>query len=234
MLLVCLAPLGAAAQQTAEQTGQAAQMNLNALATGIPAVLPHNSSEGLNGSPYLEPRWLMARLRTSASKPLAPVALKYDVLAQRLLMRPDAARTDSLQLDDQLVVGFELNAPATATAPARIRHFRRFTETADRQQQGEYVEVLHEGRYTLLKRYTKQFVPAKEPQAYSYGPRLDQIRDQNQYFLLRPDKTLVPLKLTLKTLQAAAPELALKTVPGATKASTDVEWAAVLAAAEKK
>ncbi|NVO30048.1 hypothetical protein [Hymenobacter lapidiphilus] len=234
MLLICLAPLGAAAQQTAEQAGQAAQMNLNALATGIPAVLPYNKSEGLQGSPYLEPRWLMARLRTSRNNQLAPVAIKYDVLAQRLLMRPDAARTDSLQLDDRSVVGFELDAPATASIPARTRYFRRFSEAADREQQSEYVEVLHEGRHTLLKRYAKKFVPAKEPQAYSYGPRLDQIRNENQYFLLRPDKTLVPLKLTLKMLQAAAPELALKTVSGASKASTDAEWAAVLAAAEKE
>ena len=139
-----------------------------------------------------------------------------------------------MQLNDQLVAGFELDEPATPLIPARIRVFRRFTEAPDSRQKADYVEVLHKGRYTLLKRYAKQLVIANSHKAYGSSQNYDEILDQNQYFLLRPDKTLVPLKLTLKMLQAAAPELALKTVPGVSKASTDAEWAAVLAAAEKE
>lgn len=217
-----------------QQSGTAAQANLDALVDGSPTMVPRGGAYGTKGSPYLDSRWLPARLELSSRVALAPVPLKFDVLDKRLLMKPVNRPADSLLLDDRLVVGFELDEPATAFLPARTRVFRRFTEAPDLRQQVEYVEVLHKGRYTLLKQYQKQLARATYQQAYNNGQRYDEIKDQNQYYLLKPDKTLVPLKLTLKMLQAAAPELALKTVPGASKASTEADWVAVLAAAENK
>ncbi|WP_019948526.1 hypothetical protein [Hymenobacter aerophilus] len=234
-LLAGLLPLSAAAQQSAaDQMGAAGQANLNSLVAGAPTVVPGGNSANTVGSPYLDKRWLPARLKMSNNLPLAPVPIKVDILNQRLLMRPLNKPTDSLQLNDQLVAGFELDEPATPLAPARTRIFRRFTESPNPRHQADYVEVLHKGRYTLLRRYIKQLNKADSHQAYGSSRNYDEILDSSQYFLLRPDKKLVPLKLTLKMLQAAAPELALKTVSGAETAKTDTDWAAVLATAEAR
>ena len=231
LLIASLSVSVARAQQPSlQQAGSAAQANLDALVSGSPTVLPRGEAYGAYGSPYLDDRWLPAHLHMRSKIVLAPVPLKFDVLNQQLLMKPLNRPNDSLQLDDRLVLGFTLDQPATPLEPARARLFRRFAEAPVPAQRAEYVEVLHEGKYTLLKRYSKKITKADYQQAYSSGQRYDEIENKNQYYLLRPDKTLVPLKLTLKMLQAAAPELAaaLKDTRAATRAQTDPEWGAVL------
>ena len=57
-------------------------------------MVPHGSSGSIVGSPYLDKRWLLARLRMSNNLPLAPVPIKVDILNQRLLMRPVNSPTD--------------------------------------------------------------------------------------------------------------------------------------------
>ncbi|GGG41529.1 hypothetical protein GCM10011378_17290 [Hymenobacter glacieicola] len=224
-----------AQQPSIEQTGAAAQANLNALVNGSPTVVPRGAVEVTKGSPYADKRWLPARLRMSNNVPLAPVPLKYDVLNQRLLMRPLSRPNDSLQLDDRLLASFELEEPAVGASGTRRRVFRRFTEAPVPTQRAEYVEVLHEGKHALLKRYAKVLHKADYQGAYSTDRRYDEIEDKPTYYLRRPDGSAVPVKLTLKALQSAAPALAasLKAAPGAATAKSEADWSAVLAAADK-
>ncbi|GAB3291105.1 hypothetical protein [Hymenobacter tenuis] len=226
----------ALAQQTAiEQTGAAAQANLNALVSGSPTVVPRGATEATKGSPYADGRWLPAKLRMTNNMPLASVPLKYDVLNQRLMMRPVNRPTDSLQLDDRLLAGFVLEEPAVGAGGVRQRTFRRFTEAPVATQRLEFVEVLHEGKYALLKRYVKVLRKADYQGAYSTDRRYDEIEDKPLYYLRRPDGTAVPVKLTLKGIQTAAPELAsaLKAAK-LDDAKTDAEWSAALAKADAK
>jgi hypothetical protein len=228
------------AQQTAvpasEQTGAAAQANINALGRGDAAIVRGPSSAGMIGTPYVDNRWLLARITLSSKVPLAPVPLKYDVLHHWLLMRPLNSTADSLQLDDRLVTYFELEEPVAGTTQSRRRVFRRFEEAPVAYQRTDYVEVLHENRYSLLKRYVKVLRKANNAGPYSKGDSYDTLEDKNVYFVRRPDATLVPTKLTLKALQTAAPELAttLKQSAAAQAAKTDAEWAAVFASLDPK
>ncbi|MBT2558468.1 hypothetical protein J7E24_11785 [Hymenobacter sp. ISL-91] len=217
-----------------KQDGVSGKDNVRALVDGNAVSLPRGESYGLKGSPYLDQRWLKTNVQLTNETKTESMLLKYDILEQRLLVRLPQSPNDSIRLNDASVVSFTMAVPGDYNQPAHQQHFRRFMEAPTLEQQLTYVEVVYEGKYTLLKRYSKLKRKANYQGPYSPDQRYDEINDQNQYYLLRPDKTLVLLKLTLKTLQAAAPELALKSVPGAGKASTDVEWAAVLAAAEKK
>ncbi|HEX8425576.1 hypothetical protein [Hymenobacter sp.] len=219
-----------------EQVGAAAQANLNSLVAGSPAVVRKPGTEGIIGSPYADKRWLPARITLSNKVPLAPVPLKYDVLNSRLLMRPINRPTDSLQLDDRLVVRFELEEPLAGTTTTRRRVFRRFEEAPIASQRLDYVEVLHEGRYSLLKRYAKVLRKANNTGAYNNSERYDELEDKSVYYLRRPNASLVPLKLNVKALQGAVPELAtaLKQSAAAQTAKTDAEWAAVLDAVDPK
>lgn len=228
------------AQQTAvpavEQTGAAAQANINALGRGDAAIVRAPSSYGTIGTPYLDNRWLLAKITVSSKLPLAPVPLKYDVLNRRLLMRPLKSTADSLQLDDRLVTHFELEDPIAGTTQSRRRVFRRFTEAPVASQRTDYVEVLHENHFSLLKRYVKALRKAGNTGAYSKSESYDTIEDKNVYFLRRPDAILVPIKLNMKSIQAAAPELttALKKSAAAQTAKTDADWAAVFGALDPK
>ncbi|TGE29098.1 hypothetical protein [Hymenobacter metallicola] len=168
--------------------------------------------------------------------PLAAVPLKYDVLNRRLLMRPVSRPNDSLQLDDKLVAGFEIEEPADGLSPARRRLFRRFSEAATPAQRADYVEVLHEGNYVLLKHYDKTLRKANFQGAYSSGQRYDEIEDKLTYYLRRPDGSLTPVKLVAKAMQTAAPALAatLKSTPDAEKAKTEADWVKLWATIDKK
>ncbi|MBO0356545.1 hypothetical protein J0X19_01180 [Hymenobacter sp. BT186] len=222
-------------QPAISQTGMAAQSNLDALVAGSPTVVPRGGSEGVIGSPYVDNRWLPAYITLSNKVPLAPIPLKYDVLNRRLLMRPITRPNDSLQLDDQRVVRFELEEPNTGLQGKKRRVFRRFEEAPEPRQRVSYVEVLHEGRYSLLKHYNKVLRKAN-PGPYNVEVRYDELEDKNTYYLRSPDATVMPIKLNNKALQAAAPGLAkaLKESAAAKTAKTDAEWVAVLEAIDSK
>ena len=232
LLALLLTGAGARAQSAATgQEGAAGISNLRDLTSGMPAVLPHGHSEGTVGSPYADARWLPAQLRLTNNLLLAPIALKYDVLEHRLLMRSPDRTTDSLQLDDARVTGFVLTEPASGLAPARLRQFRRFVE-APLARGTDYVEVLHAGRYTLLKHYAKILKVPGQPQAYSTGPRSDVIEDHLTYYLRTPEAELLPVKLSLRTLQESAPALAGALKSAAHNPKTEADWVAVLNAVD--
>ncbi|WP_375433644.1 hypothetical protein [uncultured Hymenobacter sp.] len=236
LLVGSVASAQSASPPPAEQTGAAARANIDALGRGDAAIIRKPTSAGVIGSPYVDNRWLLARLTLSTKLPLAPVPLKYDVLNQRLLMRPLNRAADSLQLDDRAVTRFELAEPVAGTTTTRQRVFRRFEEAPVPNQRTDYVEVLHEGRYALLKRYVKVLRKAGNTGAYNTGEQYDRVEDKNVYYLRRPDASLLPVKLNVKALQAAVPELAtaLKQSAAAQTAKTDVDWVAVLDAIDPK
>ena len=228
--LAALSLMLAAPAAFAQQTDPNAQSNLNALTMGAPTVLPRGTSDGVKGSPYADSRWRMAQLTLSNRLPLAPVPLKYDVLDQRLLMHKAAPSRDSLQLDDRLVQQFVLLNPSTSGLAARPRVFRRFAEAPEAADRGSYVEVLHQGKYTLLKRHRRTLKKANFQGAYSSDNHYDEIEDHSDYFLSAVGAPAQPVKLALKPLQQAAPALAeaLKSAAAAQRPRTDADWGLVL------
>ncbi|GAB3290618.1 hypothetical protein [Hymenobacter tenuis] len=189
-------------------------------------------TDGVEGSPYADKRWLQANLTMSSQVPLAPVPLKYDVLNQRLIMRKQGTSTDSIQLDDRLLLSFVLQEPATATSPARSRVFRRFTEAPVQQHRTQFVEVLHEGKYVLLKQHLKAVRKAPVRSGYGVDVQSAQVEDVSVYYVRRPNAEVVPVKLNMKSLTAAAPALA-PALKGA-KPATEADWVARLAQADPK
>ena len=238
-LLALTAPTHAQSNANALTTGAAGQENLNALVRGAPTVVPDTRYEGLRGSPYVVARWLPATITMTRSHVvLPPVALKYDVFRHRLLMRTPQ-KGDSLQLDENLVESFVLTdalLPNPATGRPAERYFRRFLEAPELQQKLEFVEVLHAGKYALLKRYVRKLEKADYQGAYNTDRRYDELTSKEEYYLRRPDGKLEAIKPTLKALQAAAPALApaLKAEAGKQKTSgkSDAELARLLDAVD--
>ena len=219
------------AQAAVRQSGLDMQTNITSLVKGLAASLPNGSAE-MKGSPYVISQWLPGHITLSNKLTLQPVLLKYDVLHQRLLMRPDAKKPDSLQLKDQTIAQFILDESATALRPARPRIFQRFADAPEARWRVAFVEVLHEGRYALLKHYVKVLHAADFKSAYGNN-QYDEVEDKQAYFLRRPDSSVVPVKLTLKSMLAAAPDLG-PVLKQADTAKTDMEWAAALNAADPR
>ena len=224
----------AQAQTDPNQMGASAQANLNTLTTNAPTVIPNPVGDGVKGSPYADDQWRLAQITLSNKLPLAPVPIKYDVLGQRLLMHKAAPSPDSLQLDDRLVQQFVLLNPTKAGAVARPRLFRRFAEAPTPGERADYVEVLHQGRYTLLKRHRRTLKKADFQGAYNSNNRYDEIQDHSEYFLAAADAPARPVKLSLKALEAAAPMLqaSLKQAAAGKPLRSDADWTLVLDVAD--
>ncbi len=235
--LVAALFLGSAAGAQAQSSGAVSpggadvQTNIQSLVAGRPASLPSGTAD-TKGSPYVLNRWLPGRVRLSNNVVLAAIPLKYDVLNRRILMRETLQSRDSLQLDDRQVVSFTLDEAATPLAPARVHLFQRFTDAPDAGYRSAYAEILHQGRYTLLKLHAKKFIPADYQTAYGNGRRDNEIEDRQLYFLRRPDASVVPVKLNLRALMAAAPDLAAKLAQASP--NTEADWSRVLGAADTK
>ncbi|MBJ6109611.1 hypothetical protein JAO73_11350 [Hymenobacter sp. BT523] len=219
------------AQRDYSKEGANDYANLSNLTNGAPHLLSRHPNTV--GSPYADNRWLTAHVTLANKQPLLPMLLKYDVLDRALVMRKEAPSPDSVELNDSKVASFVLEEPASALGPARRRLFRRFEEGPAARQR-DYVEVLHEGRYALLKHHLKQIKREGFGGMYSNGAPIDEIEDASVYYLRTPEGTLTPVKLTLKALQAAAPALAepLKTAAAAQKPRSEAGWGAVLDAAD--
>lgn len=235
LALLLISPVTFAQLAPTGLEGAVGQSNLLDFTRGLPAMLPNGTEGNIVGSPYVDRRWLSGRLEVPNARPLPPVALKYDVLHQRLLMRPMLSnRPDSLELDDYRVVGFVLVEPATPLGPGRERRFRRFEESPVPVQRNRYVEVLHQGRYAVLIYRYKTLIPADLQVAYSSGRRFPTIVDHTEYYLRSPEGQLRAIRLTAKALQQGAPELApslqasLRTrTPG-----SEADWGQVLDVAD--
>jgi len=225
-LLLLAGPLAQAQQANLEQAGAAGQANLDKLARGEAAPLYLGRTDGVEGSPYLDDRWLPAQLTTDNQVPLAPVPLRYDVLNHWLLML--SATHTPLHLNDRHVVGFVLQEPASATGPARQRRFRRFAEAPNPAYRSHYAEVLHEGRYVLLKHYLKTVRKAPVSSGYGTDTHAATLDDNTTYFLRLSAAETVPVKLTLKSMQGALPPLAGPLQSRAQAARTEADWVAIL------
>ena len=217
----------------AGQSGAEMNVNVQALVQGRPAMLPSSSAD-TKGSPYVLDKWVPGRLRLSNNVVLAALPLKYDVLNRRILMREDFKTQDSLQLDDRQVVSFTLDEPATPLAPAQVRLFQRFSDSPDVGYRSAYAEIVHQGRYTLLKLYGKKLLVADHQTPYGSNRRENDIENRTQYFLRRPDASVVLVKLNLRALMAAAPDLAAKLAQANPAPKTDADWSVALGAADGK
>ena len=219
-LLASTAPTYAQSNAGALTTGAAGQENLKRAGARRPhGGARQRATRACAVRPNVVARWLPATITMTRSHVvLPPVTLKYDVFRHRLLMRTPQ-KGDSLQLDENLIESFVLTdalLPDPATGRPAERRFRRFLEASELQLQLEFVEVLHAGKYALLKRYVRKLEKADYQGAYNTDRRYDELTSKEEYYLRRPDGTLETIKPTLKALQAAAPQLA-----GALKAAAD-------------
>lgn len=207
LLLSAAASQAQVSQVPTSGSGVMAQENINSIVRGGQGYTIDTRYQGVVGSPYAIARWLPAIVTTDHDVQLQPVLLKYDVVQQLLYVR-QPTRADSMLLNENRVKSFVLTDPAGVVPE---RRFRRFAEAPEPAQAREFVEVLHESKYVVLKQYQKKLEHADYKGAYSQDKRYDELVTKETYYLRQPDGKVVPLnKLTLKALQSAAPELAAK------------------------
>lgn len=156
-----------------------------------------NRYEGQVGTPYLLPNWSNGQIVLTNGKQYYNVPIKFNAARQELMLLRPKQGNDSIIVDRGTVLGFRLE-----DALGQSYLFRRYPDAtySDPPVASGYFLVLYEGKTALLKRVAKTFQEANFKGGYASGNRYDTFTDANTYYLLKPDKTLVKVKLSKKSL----------------------------------
>jgi len=153
--------------------------------------------EGLRGTPYFLNGWSKGQILLLGGKRYTDVPIKFDAFRQALILLRPTMGNDSIIIDRSTVSHFQLVSP-----DGQEYLFKRYpnVKTSDAAADGSYFLVLYEGKTALLKRVAKTFQGADYKQPYSNDIRYDSFQNSHAYYLLKPDQTLVKVRLTKKSL----------------------------------
>lgn len=153
--------------------------------------------EGLRGSPYFLPEWNKGQIEMVTGQHYTNVPIKFDAYRQHLILLRPQAGNDSIIVSALQVKSFQFSNP-----DGQFYVFRRFPnlKTDDEDLKEGYFLVLYQGKSALLKRIVKALKKADYKNPYANGERYDEFRPVSSYYLLKPDQTLVKIKLSEKAL----------------------------------
>ncbi|UFH53239.1 hypothetical protein [Spirosoma sp. KNUC1025] len=153
--------------------------------------------EGLRGSPYFLPEWNKGQIEMMAGQNYKDVPIKFDAYRQQLILLRTWVGSDSIIVNSSQVKSFQFNS-----SDGHFYVFRRFpgAKTDDESLKEGYFLVLYQSKSALLKRVVKTFRKADYKNPYSNDIRYDEFKPVSSYYLLKPDQTLVKVKLSDKAI----------------------------------
>lgn len=155
------------------------------------------------GSPFLLPGWALGTVTMRTGNVQRQQWLKYDLSAGQLLWR--RPQGDSVELFTTMVREFSLRDSATH----QTHVFRLYPEVKTEQPvlRATFFDVRYDaGRTALLRHLTRQ-VQTQTSSGALTTVRKSAWNNKTQYFLKRPDQTLVPVRLSSRSvLDALAPQ----------------------------
>ena len=195
---ICLLNVTLAA---AQREGADAQQNLNALGgTGSNMVRTFDTRyDGIRGTPFLLPYWCSTEVIFKDGRRFSEVPLKYDVYQNQIVFkRPQG---DSVILNAAPVSHFTMQDILTGKSYLFKKFFLSPGDQA--RLQGRFLQVIQEGSTSLVVSRSKAIVKADYKGAYNAGRPYDELIEDTQYYLLRPDGSLTGIRLNRKSVLEA-------------------------------
>ncbi|MFN8349158.1 MAG: hypothetical protein U0X91_29430 [Spirosomataceae bacterium] len=164
--------------------------------------------EGFKGSPLFISEWIKGQMAFVDGKVFKEIPLKYNAYTKELLMKRPSG--DSLIVFPYQVLSFTINDPVTKADFTFKRYPKAQTPKYDMRD--VYFLVLYEGKTSLLKLVSKTLKKADFKDPYSNNVRYDTYEDDNSYYLLKADGSMVKVKRSKKSVLDALSdkEIAIK------------------------
>ncbi|GAB3992640.1 hypothetical protein GCM10028807_25950 [Spirosoma daeguense] len=153
--------------------------------------------EGLRGTPYFLPEWNTGQIEVVSGQHYRNVPIKYNAYKQQLLLLRKQVNNDSIIVNANQVKSFQLTDNF-----GQLYVFRRYPDakTSETLAKEGYFLVLYQGKSSLLKRVSKAFKQADYKSPYSNDIRYDEFQNTLSYYVLKPDQSLIKIKLSDKAL----------------------------------
>jgi len=184
----------------AQTSGVNAHTNVNEAINGKVSKALDNRYAGVTGSPYWFKQWLPGEVKfQDTSLRLEKGPIKYDPFSSVVLLK--SSSKDSTVFDGNTIEEFTLFSN-DGTGNLKFRRFPNL-KFEDTNLKNTFFQVLQEGNTLVLKNIKKSLVRADFKGGYSANRTTDEITSENQYFLLKPDQTLIKVKLNRKGMMNA-------------------------------
>lgn len=199
LLLLLFGVTMALAQDEETQSENARRItgeNLN----NIDARLLHtfnDTYEGLQGHPYYINAWLDGGVTMKAGGERRGLRLKYDVYHDQIVV-----------LKNQEAYTFDANAISAFTLEdlsfSRLRQYRNGFYFPDLKiTPDQFFEILHDGEYKLIYKYSKKLLKANFDTGLQTGSRYDQFQEDHKFYLILPSGEALRLKRNKKAVLKA-------------------------------
>jgi hypothetical protein len=191
MLLLFL-PAMLSLPSMAQEIGRV-QQNLNTtdIRTGNLLLTFNESYYGIEGTPYHNIDFLPGAFFQAGAGRHEDILLRYNAYEDWPEMLSEG---DSLVLNPAVVRYFEVQEKGNL-----ITYKNGFTNGREGIERQNFLQVLHEGNITLLKRHTKKLTPANFDAVFRTGSKYDRFEDQQKYFILLDNGIdIEPLRLRKK------------------------------------
>jgi len=189
-------------QETKAQTsGVNAQTNADAAIRNSAMKSIDNRYSGIQGSPYWYQQWLPGKIKFENNvADIEKTEIKYDPFASFVIVKTTSK--DSLILEADKVKEFTLNLPNGEQGNIAFRKFPNL-KVDDPKLKSTFFQVIQEGNTAALKNLKKTLLKANFKGGYSANRTSDEIISETNYYILKPDQSLIKVKLNRKSIIGA-------------------------------
>ncbi len=155
--------------------------------------------EGVKGTPYLFDNWKIGEVYFKDNTLVRDILVRYNIYTDDIEYK-NSTSGESIILKRDKIREFRI-------FDDKINLSLQFSEFNFKPGENEkflFAQVLYDGSTKFLLRRAKEFRKANYQGAYSSGIKYDEFYDNNKYYMLKKDGSLLKIKLTekhiLKTL----------------------------------
>jgi hypothetical protein len=196
-LTLFLVPTSLLAQKPLE--GVDAQNNVNALGGNYN---PTNNTvrvfderyKGFKGTACFFDHWYPTDILFQNGMKYEKMMTKLDIYKQQELVVFRKEKKDSITLKDESIKAFVIEN----TDKGKKHTFKRFQ--VGENKLGDFCEVLHEGKYSLIAHHTKTILAADFKGGYSVQRFYDEFILSVEFYIVSPDNQVIKLKKSKKAL----------------------------------
>jgi len=133
----------------------------------------------IEGTPYADNQWAKGSFLTDSGVIFTDVEMKFEAVSGLLAIRHNA---DSVYLRPSIVTEFQYHIDGQSHL-----YKNGFEAPSARVKKDDYLQVLHQGDWSIYKHVKKEFKEANFDPVFSTGNRFDSFQDANRYIVKSPD-----------------------------------------------
>jgi hypothetical protein len=152
--------------------------------------------EGVKGTPYFNEEFLTGDVYFPDGTEIIRINIRYNIYRDELEFK-NSTSGQTFIIDRNRISGFRFHEHEDSIL------FESFNFKPDKPEEKSFVQILYNGKTSLLLKHRKLFIPANYQGAYASGNKYDEYQDDKDYYLVKNDGSIEKIKLNRKSVMSA-------------------------------